>query len=96
MVTYLKETTVAQWTESVLTAIDTVVDVATKKVVKPAHTLARGSVYGIVIGLLATLILFFGVIALFRVTTLAVDVYIAYLIWGALFLIIGSVLWAKK
>lgn len=86
----------AEWSETVLNAVDTVVDTATTKVVRPAHKLARASVYGLVVAMLATLVLFFLVISVFRATTLAVDESIAYVIWGGIFLLLGTLLWIKK
>lgn len=86
----------SEWTHTVLNTIDAVVDTATKKVVAPAHRAARYSVYGIVIAMLVSVILFFLFIAGFRATTLAVPVYGAYLIWGGIFLGVGALLWIKK
>lgn len=86
----------SEWNKTVLDTLDTVVDTATNKIVRPAHRAARMSVYGIVAITLIFLVLFFLVIAVFRVTTLAVPVYGAYLIWGGIFLITGALLWIKK
>lgn len=86
----------SEWSKTLLEAIDSVAEISTEKVVRPAHKAARVSVYGIVVGILVTIVVLSLVIALFRITTLAVPVYGAYLIWGAVFLIIGTLLWAKK
>ncbi|MFN8016479.1 MAG: hypothetical protein U0R17_07765 [Acidimicrobiia bacterium] len=85
-----------QWNKTVLDGVDKVIDIATKKIVKPAHSTARFSVYGLVIGTLALLSLFFLVIAAFRATTLLMEPYLAYTLWGIFFIVIGSIIWAKR
>lgn len=86
----------SEWNQKVLETLDAVVDLSTNKIVRPAHKAARFSVYGFVVGMLLTIVLFFLVIAIFRATTLAVPVYVAYLIWGGIFFLVGTLLWAKK
>lgn len=86
----------SEWNKTVLDTMDYVVDVATNKVVRPAHRAAKVGVYGIVAATLILIVGFFLVTAVFRVTTLAVPVYGAYLIWGGIFLVVGTLLWVKK
>ncbi len=86
----------SDWNKTVLDTLDTVVDTATNKIVRPAHRFARASVYGMVAATLLVIVVFFLVIAVFRITTLAVPVYGAYLIWGGIFLVVGTLLWVKK
>ncbi len=86
----------SEWDKTVLDTLDSVVDVATNKVVRPAHRFAKASVYGIVAATLLLIVAFFLVSAAFRITTLAVPVYGAYLIWGGIFVAVGALLWVKK
>ncbi len=86
----------SEWNQTVLDTLDTVVDTATNKIVRPAHRLARVSVYGIVVATLLLIVLFFLFIAAFRATSIALPVYGSYLVWGGIFLTIGTLLWAKK
>lgn len=86
----------AEWTKTVLDTLDSVVELSTEKVVRPAHKAARASVYGLVIFTLLTIVLFFLFIAAFRATTLGVGVWGAYLVWGGIFFAVGALLWAKK
>ena len=86
----------SQWTKTVLDSIDTVVETSTNKVVKPAHKIAKVTVYGLVITTLLVMVLFFLVIAAFRGTVIGVGVWGAYLIWGGIFFAVGALLWAKK
>lgn len=86
----------SEWNKTVLETLDAVVDFSTDKMVRPAHRAARMSVYGIVAATLVFLVPFFLFIAAFRATTIGVSVYGAYLIWGAIFLGVGALLWIKK
>lgn len=86
----------ADWEETVMSTIDNVVDTAQNKVVKPAHKTARYSVYGILVLVLATIVLIFLSIAAFRATELALPMYGVYLLWGGIFVAIGTLLWIKK
>lgn len=86
----------AEWEKTVMSTIDNVVDTAQNKVVKPAHKIARFSVYGILAIVLLVLVIFFLVIAAFRATTLVLPMYGTYLVWGGIFVAIGTLLWIKK
>ncbi len=86
----------SQWTKTVLDTIDNVVELSTEKVVRPAHKVAKFSVYGIVVLTLLVLISFFLVIAAFKATVVGVGVWGAYLIWGGIFFALGALLWVKK
>lgn len=86
----------SEWNKTVLEALDSVVDISTNRIVKPAHKAARITVYGMVVATLLFLALFFLFIAAFRATTIGVTVYGAYLIWGGIFFSVGALLWAKK
>jgi len=86
----------AEWTKTVLDTIDSVVEISTEKVVRPAHRAAKFTVYGMVVATLVILILFFLVIAAFKATVIGVGVWGAYLVWGGIFFALGALLWVKK
>lgn len=86
----------AEWEKTVMSTIDTVVDTAQNKVVKPAHKIARFGVYGIVVFVLSIIVLFLLTIAAFRATDLVLPTYGVYLVWGGIFVAIGALLWIKK
>ena len=86
----------SQWTKTVLDTIDSVVEVSTEKIVRPAHRIAKISVYGFVLATLLSIVLFFLVIATFKATIIGVGVWGAYLIWGGVFFALGMLLWVKK
>lgn len=91
-----KESMPEGWNESVLNAVDTVVDKANAAVVKPAHKIAKFFVYSMVALMLILVIVIVLSIASFRVLNLAMPVWASYLSIGAVFVLIGSVFWAKK
>ena len=86
----------AEWEKTVMSTIDNVVDTAQNKVVKPAHKLARFSVYGFVALVLGLVVLFLLTIAAFRATDIVLPTYAVYLVWGGIFVALGTLLWIKK
>ncbi len=91
-----KESMPEGWNESVLNAVDSVVDKANTMVVKPAHKVAKYFVYSMVTLVLIFVIVVVLSIASFRVLNLALPVWGSYLSIGAVFVLIGSIFWAKK
>lgn len=67
------------------------------KTTRPAIMVARVIVYGIVLLMVGIAIAVLLLVAVFRISTLLPGaVYWAYLGWGVLFTLIGSLLWAQR
>ena len=85
-----------EWNETVLKVVDTVVETANVKVVRPAHKFAKFLVYTMVALVLVVIIIIAFSISSFRLLNLAMPVWVSYMVLGAIFIAIGSILWAKK
>ena len=90
------QSTTPGWNESVLNVVDKVVDGANTKIVRPAHKFAKYFVYTIVALVLIVIVLIVFSISFFRVLNLALPVWATYMSLGAVLILIGSILWAKK
>lgn len=82
-------------------AADTVVDLVDQvraKSTGPLLTAAKGLVYGIVIAVLAVVALVLLTVALFRFVDVYLwqEVWLTYFVVGALFWIVGAVLWSQR
>ena len=86
-----KEFKSQEWNETVLKTVDSIVEIANKKVVMPAHRIARFFVYTFV-----AIVFILLSISSFRLLNLAMPVWASYLTIGAIFVLIGSIFWAKK
>ena len=84
------------WNETVLNTVDVIVDTATKKIVKPAHRVAKYLVYVSVAFVLLIIIAFAFSISFFKILNLVMPVWVIYMALGAVLMLIGSVFWAKK
>lgn len=84
------------WNESLLNAVDSVVDKANTTLVKPAHKFAKFFVYSMVALVLILVVVIVLSIGTFRVLNLAMPVWASYMAIGAVFILIGSIFWAKK
>lgn len=80
-------------------AADTIVDVvgtARQKTTGPAIKVTRGVVFGLLIAVVALMALVLLVIALVRLAHNWVDVWLAYVIVGALFSLVGLLMWRQR
>ncbi|MBP9115717.1 MAG: hypothetical protein KBF89_05165 [Acidimicrobiia bacterium] len=91
-----KEFKSQEWNETVLKTVDSIVEIANKKVVMPAHRIARFFVYTFVAIVLLVIVFILLSISSFRLLNLAMPVWASYLTIGAIFVLIGSIFWAKK
>ena len=83
----------------VLDTVDTVVATVNDKVVRPAIVAARGVVFGVIVGVVATAILVLlsvGFIRLVTVYAFGGRVWIAYLVLGAIFCAAGAFAYSKR
>jgi hypothetical protein len=85
--------------ERALETIDTVVSLVNDKAVRPAIVGARGVVFGLIILVVGLTVAVFGCVGLFRITNVYLfdhKVWISYLVFGAIFCIVGAFLYAKR
>jgi hypothetical protein len=76
--------------------IETVVGSVRDKTAVPLETIARGLVYGIVLGTMGVTALVLVTILLVRVLDYAMPIWAAYLLLGAIFTLGGMLLWRKR
>ena len=81
-----------------LETIDSVVALANDKAVRPAVTAARGVVFGVIIGVIAIAVLVLFCIGFIRFTTVYIfhEVWISYLVLGAIFIVGGFFAYSKR
>jgi hypothetical protein len=89
-------TTSADWTVQVADTIETVVGSVRDKTAVPLETIARGLVYGIVLGTMGVTALVLVTILLVRVLDYAMPIWAAYLLLSAIFTLGGMLLWRKR
>lgn len=80
-------------------AADTIVDVVGKtrqKTTGPALTIVRGVVYGVLVMVLATMAVLLLVIGLVRLANNWIDVWLAYVGLGTIFVIVGAIMWRQR
>ena len=89
----------SDWTVRTADTIDSVVGVVRDKAVVPVTTISRWVVYGLlaaIVGLMALVLLSAGVVRGIDVATGDGRVWIAHLITGGIFTLIGLFLWSKR
>lgn len=80
-------------------AADTIVDVvgtARQKTTGPAIKVTRGVVFGLLIAIVALMAVILLVVGLVRLVHNWVDVWLAYVIVGALFSLVGLLMWRQR
>ncbi|MEZ5381484.1 MAG: hypothetical protein R2754_06765 [Microthrixaceae bacterium] len=92
------EATDPHWADQVTDLIVDGVDKVRDRTVNPIQAMAKYVVYGAVIAVLALPMLVLSLVLLVRILDafLPGEVWLPYLILGALFVIAGMVLWAKR
>lgn len=88
----------ADWTTRVMETVDTVVDTAQDKVVKPLRKLGRAIVYGLLGAFFFCTAFAVLAIGLFRILAVYIpeDVWAAHAIVGGIFVLGGLFLWSKR
>lgn len=93
----------SDWPAQATDAIVKLVDEVKAKTTGPAITVARGLVFGIIVGVLGFVVAVLLVVFLIRFTTdlleLAWDgagVWLTYLIYGTLFTVVGAIVFGKR
>jgi hypothetical protein len=84
------------WTVQVTDTIESVVGSIRDKTTVPAETVARGLVYGILIGVMGTAALVLLTIGVVRLLDNWLRVWAIYAILGGLFTLLGLFLWRKR
>jgi hypothetical protein len=90
------------WTVEAVDRIEAVVEVVRDKTTVPAQKVARGVVYGLVaavMGLMALILLVIGLIRLNVYLPFSPEgrkVWITYMSIGAIFILVGTLLWRKR
>lgn len=93
----------SDWPEQATTTIVDLVDQVRAKTTGPAITVARGIVFGLIVGVLGIVAVVLLLIFLVRLTTdlleLAWDgagVWLTYLLYGVIFVVVGAILFARR
>jgi uncharacterized protein YacL len=85
------------WASQTADTIERLVGQIRAKTTKPAVTAARGLVYGLLAGILGIVALVLLIVALVRVLVVVLpEVWMAHLVLGLLFVIVGTVLMVKR
>jgi hypothetical protein len=86
------------WSAQAADTVVDLVDTVRSKTTGPLLTAARAVVYGIVAFVVAVVALVLLSVSLMRVINVYLpgEVWLSYLLVGALFMVIGFVLWAKR
>ena len=84
------------WTVQVTDAIESVVGSIRDKTTVPAETVARGVVYGILIGVMGVSALVLLTVGLVRLLDNWLRIWAIYGILGGLFTLLGLFLWRKR
>jgi predicted membrane channel-forming protein YqfA (hemolysin III family) len=84
----------AQAADAIVGAVEKVRD----KTTKPVVTATRAAVFGIVAGVMGLIAVILLVLFLFRMTDayLPGPVWAAYLLWGVVFIVAGSIMFARR
>jgi len=88
-----------QWPAQVADTIDGVVTAFRVQVIRPLMLVARGLVFGVIVGTMALVVSLLLTIALVRVLTVYVfdgRVWASYLLLGFLFVVAGIVAWSQR
>lgn len=85
-----------EWPAQAADAVVSLVDTVRDRTIAPIQTVARGIVYGLVIGTLGLLVSVLVVIGLFRLLDNWLPTWAVYLILGAVFTGLGLLLWSKR
>lgn len=89
----------SDWTVKAADTIDAVVGVVHEKAVVPVTTIARWLVYGVLAAIVGTMALVLTAITLVRVLDVYTgdgNVWIAHLITGGIFTLLGLFAWSKR
>lgn len=95
-----------EWTDQTADAVESIVLSVKQKTTVPLTTMARAVVYGLVIAALGSVVMVLGAVALVRVLTVYLPVgrvngghhrvWVADLIVGGIFTLIGMLAWSKR
>jgi hypothetical protein len=84
------------WTVQAADTIETVVVTIRDKTAVPLETITRAIVYGILVVVMGSTALVLSAIALVRLASYFVDVWIAYAVIGGLFTLAGMLAWRTR
>jgi tetrahydromethanopterin S-methyltransferase subunit G len=88
----------ADWTKDLLDRLDHYIDVVRSNTTDRLVKVARVLVYGLVIAIMGTMVAIISLITLIRVLDIVLprEVWLPYVVLGAIFLILGLFAWSKK
>jgi hypothetical protein len=87
----------ADWTKQAVDAIEQVVALVRDKTVKPAQSVTRAIVYGLLTAFLALTGIVILTVGVFRgLVILTGETWIAYFVCAAIFLVAGAVCWSMR
>jgi hypothetical protein len=88
---------VADWTTDAVDALEQAVATVRDKTVVPAQKASRAIVFGLLVSFFVLVAVTMLAIALFRgIVVLTGDVWLAYLILGGIFVILGAFCWSLR
>jgi uncharacterized protein YacL len=89
--------TVADWTTDAVDALEQAVATVREKTVVPARKASRAVVFGLLVAFFVLVAVVMLAIALFRVLVVLLgDVWLAYLVLGGIFVIVGAFCWTLR
>jgi len=86
----------SDWTDQVTALIVDSIDKVRSKTTGPILEVSKGMVYAVVALVLAVPIVVLFLVGMVRVFTLFIPAWATYLLFGAVFVIIGAILWSKR
>jgi hypothetical protein len=87
----------ADWTTDAVDTLEQLVGTVRDKTVVPAQRASRAVVFGVLVGFFVLVAVVMLAVALFRVLVVLVgDVWLAYLILGGIFVIVGGFVWTLR
>ena len=88
----------ADWTKDLLDRLDHYIDVVRSNTTDRLVKVARVLVFGLITAILGTMAAIIALIALIRLADIALprEVWLPYMLLGAIFLAVGLFLWSKK
>ena len=88
----------ADWTKDLLDRLDHYIDIVRSNTTDRLVKVARVLVFGLITAILGTMAAIIALIALIRLADIALprEVWLPYMVLGAIFLVVGLFLWSKK
>lgn len=86
----------ADWPTRAADTVDLLVAAVNDRAVRPVVIAARALVFGVLIGVLALAVLVWLSVAVLRILDIWLEVWVSYLVLGAVFVAVGLVVWRLR